>query len=130
MAKLKKISLWIVGVLLFSIIIGSIVTPQEVKDKQPTKKESTIKDLSVTAHTICKIIVEQQLTSAAEINFPFANRKIFKKDNQRYIVKDYVIFEYNGIKQKANWHCDLQFIGGNEIDTNNWKILNFEILTL
>jgi len=130
----KKTLYWIGGFLAVGLIGNMLeenipVKKTVVKDvKESIKKETVVKDASVTAHTICKIIVENKLYKAVDINFPWGNRKIFNKENQRYIVKDYVIFEYRGIKQKANWHCDIQFKGGNEMDINNWEILNFEII--
>jgi hypothetical protein len=127
MSKLKKVGLWMGGILLLSLI-GSITTPLKDNIKVPVKENIEVENLTNEAVTICRMIVENSLSDYIEVSFPFANRKVFKKANQRYIIKDYVLFSDNGIKKKANWHCDLQFKGGDAMDTNNWQMLNLEIL--
>ncbi len=103
---------------------------QEVKKEEVKKtvKKESVKNLTNEAVTICRMIIESHLSTYSDIDFPFANRKVFKKGNQRYIIKDYVNFYDNGIKKKVYWHCDIRYKGGDEMDTNNWEMLNLEIL--
>jgi len=106
------------------------VTVPGTKSVTHEQEKKFVEDLSIVAHTMCKIIVENSLSSYIDIEFPLGSRKVFKKENQRYIVKDYVLYLDNGIKTKSQWHCDLQYTGGDSMNGNNWKILNMEIITL
>ena len=129
MSKWKKIGLYVVvGYVIVAGTLTAFTDEEKEVIEEPIKKEIKVENLTNEAVTICRMYVESSLSSYLDIDFPFANRKVFKKEKQRYIVKDYVLFVDNGIKKKANWHCDLQFTGGNTTDTNNWKMLNFEML--
>jgi len=128
MTKMKKVGLWIVGILLLSVL-GNIFAPPTQEETKPTQEEVVVKNVKLEAHTICKMLVEKALAQYVDVDFPLGNRKIFEKGNQRYIVKDYVLFLDNNVKTKANWHCDIHFKGGEDtMDTNNWELLKFELL--
>lgn len=120
--------LFLIGKSIF--LSDETVTVPGTKSVTHEQEKKFVEDLSIVAHTMCKIIVENSLSSYIDIEFPLGSRKVFKKENQRYIVKDYVLYLDNGIKTKSQWHCDLQYTGGDSMNGNNWKILNMEIITL
>lgn len=80
----------------------------------PIAKEN--RDIENEAYTICKILVENQFTQ--KVKFPYMERKIFKKESNRYIVKSTVIS--NSITKL--WSCDIKYIGEDEeyMNMNNW----------
>jgi len=80
----------------------------------PTAEEH--RDIENEAYTICKILIEKQFTQ--EVNFPYMERKIFRKEPNRYIVKSTI--ELNNVT--SLWSCDIKYIGKDEeyMNINNW----------
>jgi hypothetical protein len=133
---IKKVFKWIGIIIVLMLIVrlmeivGIIDEPEPVVNEQQEKTVTVQDDLSLEAHTLCKMLIENGLPTPATADFPFANRKIFKKPNQRYIVKDYVDFQNRyGATIRGYWHCDIQFKGGDKMNFNNWKLLHIENIT-
>jgi len=84
------------------------------------------KDRGGQAYYYCKQYVEQNLSSPSTADFPFGDRAQQYK-NQTYRASSYVDSQNGfGATIRSNWNCNIQYTGGDENSSENWKLVNLE----
>jgi hypothetical protein len=133
---MKKFLKWFFSIFIggfIGIFIIAVIADEPKKDgiQQKEVETKTVKkeDVKLEAITICKMLIEKKLSIYKEINFHSMDRKVFEKEDQRYIVKYPLSFtDENNINKSMQSHCDIKFNGGDKMDMNNWSLLELEIL--
>jgi len=122
---MKKFLKWFFSIFIGGFI-GLIIAAVILDDNSESEQNNNVE---LEAVTICKMLIEKKLSLYRDINFHSMDRKIFKKENNRYIIKYPISFIDNtNNKKNVQSHCDIQFNGGDKMDTNNWSLLKLEIL--
>jgi hypothetical protein len=123
--QMKKFLKWFFSIFIGGFI-GLIIAAVILDDNSESEQNNNVE---LEAVTICKMLIEKKLSLYRDINFHSMDRKIFKKENNRYIIKYPISFIDNtNNKKNVQSHCDIQFNGGDKMDTNNWSLLKLEIL--
>jgi len=75
----------------------------------------------------CKNFVKNRLRAPSTADFPFLDRSAWALDQNVYVIKSYVDAQNGfGAITRTNWHCKIQYNGGNSADQNNWTLLDLE----
>lgn len=91
--------------------------------------EEANKDRSIEAFIRCKNIVENSLKAPSTADFPWSPERVFRLENQTYVVKSYVDAQNSfGAMLRSNWHCKIQYTSGDERDASNWTLQELEII--
>jgi hypothetical protein len=92
-------------------------------DKKKTAVAAAPTDHSSSASVRCQRYVRDRLKAPATADFPFLDRRIWKFDDDIYVVKSYVDAQNSfGAMLRTNWHCKVQYVGG------GWKLLELELI--
>ena len=120
----------IIIVLVSSLLIWAMsdkTAPMTLATGEGTARTKKINDAS--AYVQCKNFVMERLRAPATADFPFAEYTSWDMGNDTWVVKSYVDSQNGfGAMIRSNWHCKVQYVGGNTSDPRSWRPLVVEIL--
>ena len=91
-----------------------------------TEPQKKINDAS--AYVQCKNFVRERLRSPATADFPFMEYTSWDMGNDTWVVKSHVDSQNGlGAMIRSNWHCKVQYVGGNTSDQRSWRPLSIDI---
>lgn len=77
----------------------------------------------------CKNFVEERLRAPATADFPFLEHTSWDMGNNTWVIKSHVDSQNGfGAMIRSNWHCKVQYVGGDTSDPRSWHLLNIELL--
>lgn len=110
--------------LIIIVLVSSLGMWAMSEETTPKKK---INDAS--AYVQCKNFVMERLRAPATADFPFMDYTAWDMGNDTWVVKSYVDSQNGfGAMIRSNWHCKVQYVGGNTSDQRSWRPLVVEIL--
>jgi hypothetical protein len=81
------------------------------------------KDYSITAYVQSKGYVKTFLKSPATANFPYMDYQAKNLGDNRFIVSSYVDSQNAfGALLRSNWVVTIQYLGGDDYESDNWKL--------
>jgi len=90
------------------------------------REEELNTDRGGMAYYHCKQYLEQNLSSPSTADFPFGDRAQ-QYQNQTYRTSSYVDSQNGfGATIRSHWNCNIQYTGGDENNSKNWKLVNLE----
>lgn len=104
------------------------IDTSDIAEKQKDSNELRGKDRSDMAFIQCKHLVSERLKSPSTADFPFLDRDAWRFSDQTYVIKSYVDAQNSfGAMMRNNWYCKIQFVAGDDLDINNWRLLNISM---
>ena len=120
----------IIIVLVSSLLIWAMsdkTAPMTLVTSEGTAPTKKINDAS--AYVQCKNFVMERLRAPATADFPFMDYTAWDMGNDTWVVKSYVDSQNGfGAMIRSNWHCKVQYVGGDTSDPRSWRPLVVEIL--
>ncbi|UJB63604.1 hypothetical protein YS110_01945 [Acidovorax sp. YS12] len=109
--------------LIIIVLVSSLGMWVMSEETTPKKK---INDAS--AYVQCKNFVRERLRSPATADFPFMEYTSWDMGNDTWVVKSHVDSQNGlGAMLRSNWHCKVQYVGGNTSDQRSWRPLSIDI---
>ena len=129
-ATISTVPRLIIIVLVSSLLIWAMsdkTAPMTLATGEGTARTKKINDAS--AYVQCQGLVKERLRAPATADFPFAEYTSWDMGNDTWVVKSYVDSQNGfGAMTRSNWHCKVQYVGGNTSDPRSWRPLVVEIL--
>ena len=116
-----KLILALIGVFILAIVVTSASGGSSTS--APAASDAPQQVSLITAYTISQNYVRAILKAPSTADFPFADFKAAKIDDQ-YVVEAYVDSQNGfGAQIRSNWRTKLKYNGGEPADIGNWTLV-------
>ena len=105
------------------IVIGVLIFESSGNDKNVEKIATSD---SAMAYIISQNVVKGNLNYPEEADFPMMGYEVLEYADNVYRVHSTVTSKNGfGVKIKKSYECTIQYLGGDETERTNWKVVDF-----
>jgi len=111
------------------MIIASVIAFIMIKGcGDDTTSSPSSKSHEDAAYIVSKDFAKQKLTYPEEADFPWIPKYSQMDADSIYTVVGEVTSKNGfGVKVKFTYKCRLKFLGGDDLDTNNWQLIDMDM---